>query len=72
MNVPIYAANDWLSLSVGGLSFFGIGGGNDGVAIGGGSDFVIIMIWGGGDGFRQNPPFKIQIISSGESQTATM
>jgi hypothetical protein len=43
-NVHVYAAKDWLSLSVGGLSFFGIGGGNGDGKEDGRSDFVIIKI----------------------------
>jgi hypothetical protein len=47
-----------------------IGGtGRGGVA---GVDRSIMIIRGGRDAFRQNPPFKIQMISSGASQTITM
>ena len=47
------------------------GGGSFG-GMGGGLGFVIIIIRDGGDVFRQNPPFNIQIISSGDSYTQTM
>jgi hypothetical protein len=66
------AANDWSSLSVGGSSVLETTGGDNGGGIGGGSDFITMMIRGGGEGLRQNPPFKIQIISSGDSHTQTM
>jgi len=37
-----------------------------------GKDRSTMMIRGGRDAFRQNPPFKIQMISSGASQTIIM
>jgi len=59
-------------LSVGGSSVLEKTGGDNGGGIGGGPDLVTMMIRGGDAGFRQDPPFKIQIISSGDSHTQTM
>jgi hypothetical protein len=38
----------------------------------GGGDCCTMMMRGGGNGFRQNPPRKIQMMSRGENHTSTM
>ena len=47
-------------------------GGDNGGGNGGGSDLVTIIIRADGEGLRQNPPFKIQRISNGDSHTQTI